>query len=94
MNRIRCTTLAVDELKTISYRIERERDLATANRVCRAIYEAIQILRRYTFIGRVGEAEGARTLVALQMPYVVVYGVMEADTIQILTPQIFQKTNK
>jgi len=40
--RIRWTPLAVGDLKTISGHVERERNLVTANRVCRAI------LRRYS----------------------------------------------
>jgi len=42
--RIPWTTSALTDLKIISGRIERQRNLATANRVCRAIYDTVQIL--------------------------------------------------
>jgi plasmid stabilization system protein ParE len=38
---IRWTQAALNDLKNISYRVERERNLATANRVCRVIYDAV-----------------------------------------------------
>jgi hypothetical protein len=43
---LRWTSVAFEDLKLISIRIERERNLASANRVCRAIYYAVRILRR------------------------------------------------
>ncbi len=42
---VRWTQRALQNLKTISQRIEQQRNLATANRVCRRIYEAIQDMR-------------------------------------------------
>jgi hypothetical protein len=39
--RIRWTSAALNDLKAISLRIELERNLATANRVCRIIYDAV-----------------------------------------------------
>jgi len=51
---IRWTTLALSDLKIISVRIERQRNLATANRVCRAIYDTVQILRRFPESGKPG----------------------------------------
>lgn len=44
--RLRWTPSAFDDLESISRRIELERNLATANRVCRHIYDAIQNFRR------------------------------------------------
>jgi plasmid stabilization system protein ParE len=44
---IRWTEAAVDDLKTISAHIERDRSLAAANKVCRAIYDAIQTSRNF-----------------------------------------------
>lgn len=84
MTRVLWTRVALDDLKTISYRIEQERDLAIANRVCRAIYNAIQILRRYPFSGRPGDREGTRELVVSQTPYIVVYRLIEDKAIQVL----------
>jgi plasmid stabilization system protein ParE len=56
--RVLWTTTALDDLKTISLRIERQRNLATANRVCREIYNTVQLLRRFPEIGKIGvEAE-------------------------------------
>ena len=40
--RVRWTQAALDDFKTISQRIEQGRNLATANRVCRHIYDSIQ----------------------------------------------------
>lgn len=45
--RIRWTPIALNDLKTISGYIERQRNLANANRVCRLIYDAVQLLRRF-----------------------------------------------
>jgi plasmid stabilization system protein ParE len=49
--RIRWTTNALNDFKAISYHIEKDRGLATANRVCRTIVyrtiepDAVHILR-------------------------------------------------
>jgi plasmid stabilization system protein ParE len=50
---IRWTPRAFNDLKTISSHIERQRNLATANRVCRIIHDTIQILRRFRESGTV-----------------------------------------
>jgi toxin ParE1/3/4 len=71
--RIRWTPPALDDFKTISYRIEQERNLDTANRVCRSVYDAIQLLRRHPHRGRPGTKEGTRELVILKSPYLAVY---------------------
>ena len=47
LGRIYWTPLALEDLKGISLYIENQRDLTAANRVCRAIYEAVQLLRRF-----------------------------------------------
>jgi plasmid stabilization system protein ParE len=52
--RIRWTALAVEDFKAISHYIEKDRGLATANRVCRTIYDDIQVLRRHPHSGRPG----------------------------------------
>jgi plasmid stabilization system protein ParE len=54
LTRIRWTTLALEDLRTISSRIERQLNLAGANRVCRAIYNSVQILRRFPESGKPG----------------------------------------
>jgi toxin ParE1/3/4 len=81
--RIRWTQPALDDLKTISYRIEHERNLDTANRVCRSIYDALQALRRHPHSGRPGTKEGTRELVIANSPYLAVYRVT-ADAVEIL----------
>jgi plasmid stabilization system protein ParE len=62
LNKIRWTTAALEDLKNISAYVESQRDLATANRVCRTIYDAIQILRRFPEGGKPGFEEGTREL--------------------------------
>jgi toxin ParE1/3/4 len=82
--RIRWTTLALNDLKIISGRIERQRNLATANRVCRAIYDTVQILRRFPESGKPGIEEETREFVVPKLPYIVVYRVLSAGAVQIL----------
>jgi plasmid stabilization system protein ParE len=50
--RILWTALALEDLKIISARIERQRNLTSANRVCRAIYNTVQVLRRFPESGK------------------------------------------
>jgi addiction module RelE/StbE family toxin len=71
--RIRWTQPALEDFKTISHRIEQDRNLETANRVCRSIYGAIQLLRQHPYTGRVGAKEGTRELVIPKSPYLTVY---------------------
>jgi toxin ParE1/3/4 len=71
--RIRWTPTALNDFKTISLRVERQRNLATANRVCRQIYDSIQSLRRHPHTGRPGSEEGTRELVITRSPYIAVY---------------------
>jgi plasmid stabilization system protein ParE len=68
LKRIRWTPLAIDDLKTISSYIEEQRNLATANRVCRIIYDTVQLLRRFPESGKPGMEEGTRELVVLTLP--------------------------
>ena len=63
----------LNDIKTISHRIEHERNLATANRVCRHTYDTIQELRRHPHMGWPGAEEGTRELVISKLPYIVVY---------------------
>ncbi len=85
MNRIRWTPLALDDLKSISVYIEEQRNLATANRVCRLIYEGVQFLRRLPESGKVGLEPGTREWVLPALPsYIVVYRVLSTESIQIL----------
>lgn len=75
---IRWTNPAIDDFKTISYRIEQQRNLATANRVCRHIYDAVQTLRRHPHAGRPGIEPETRELVITTAPYIVTYRLQSA----------------
>jgi plasmid stabilization system protein ParE len=61
------------DFRTISYRSERQRNLATANRVRRHIYGTIQILRRHPEAGRCGAEAETREFVITKLPYIVTY---------------------
>lgn len=75
--RIEWSAHAVSDLKTISEYIERDRNLETANRVTRAIYDAAQSLRTMPLRGRYGRVENTRELVVPRLPYIVVYRAFE-----------------
>jgi len=64
---------AVSDLQAISGYIEQDRNVETANRVARKIYEAIQSLRTMPYRGRYGRLENTRELVVPGLPYIVVY---------------------
>ena len=84
---IRWTLAALNDLKNISYRIERQRNLSTANLVCRAIYDTVQILRRHPKAGRLGMEAGTRELAVSKLPYIAAYRLLppeEPEAVQIL----------
>ena len=81
--RIDWSPLAVADLKAITEWIEQDRDLATANRIARTIYDAVQSLRAMPYRGRYGRLENTRELVVVRSPYLVVYQVFE-DRVVIL----------
>ena len=82
---IRWKPAAFNDLKTICRHIERQRNLATANRVCRIIYDAIQILCRFPESGKSGIEEGTREFVVPKLPsYIVAYRVTHSEAVQIL----------
>ena len=85
MTRLLWTPLSLQDLQDISAYIEANRDLATANRVCRAIYEAAQLLRRYPETGKPGLEEGTRELVVPAYPaYVITYRTAAPERIEVL----------
>lgn len=85
MRSIRWTPVALSDLKNISSYIETQRDLATANRVCRTIYDVIQTLRRFPESGKPGLEEGTRELVVARLPsYIVAYRLLPSEAIQVL----------
>ena len=73
--RIEWSDRAVADLKAISEYIEKDRDLGTANRVTRTIYDAIQSLRSLPYRGRYGRLENTRELVIVRLPWIAVYRV-------------------
>jgi len=82
--RLRWSSPAFGDLRAISVRIEQERNLAAANRVCSHIYSSIQTLRHHPHSGRPGGEPGTRELVISQSPYVVSYRIAEPETVHIL----------
>jgi toxin ParE1/3/4 len=81
--RILWTPTALNDFKAISHRIEQQRNLVTANRVCRHIYDSVQILQRHPHTGRPGIEEGTRELVITKSPYIAVYR-LQSEAVQIL----------
>lgn len=81
---IRWTPLAINDLKAISNYIERQRRLATVNRICRSIYDAVQVLRRFPESGKPGIEKGTREVVVPKLPYSLAYRVIDAGAVQIL----------
>ena len=53
--RIDWSPSALADLQAIAEWIEQDRDLATANRIARAIYDAVQSLRAMPYLGRYGK---------------------------------------
>jgi addiction module RelE/StbE family toxin len=76
--RIEWSAHALADLKSISEYIEQDRNLETANRVTRAIYDAIQSLRRLPYRGRYGRLENTRELVVPGLPWIAVYQVLQS----------------
>jgi len=68
---------ALSDLEAISEYSEQDRNLETANRVTRTIYDAIQSLRTLPYRGRYGRIADTRDLVIPRLPYIVVYRVFE-----------------
>jgi toxin ParE1/3/4 len=73
--RIEWSEHAVSDLQAISEYIESDRDLATANRIARKIYDSVQTLRRLPYRGRNGRLENTRELVVPNLPWTVIYRV-------------------
>lgn len=81
--RIEWSDAAVADLKAISEYIEYDRNLETANRVARAIYDAIRSLRGMPYRGRSGRVGSTRELTVPRLPYIAVYRV-EEDRVLVL----------
>lgn len=63
--------------------MEQERNLDTANRICRTIYNALQTLRRHPHSGRPGTKECTRELVIGKSHYIAIYRLTD-DAVEIL----------
>jgi toxin ParE1/3/4 len=81
--RIEWSESALSDLKAISEYIEQDRNLETANRVSRTIYEVVRSLRTMPYRGRYGRLDNTRELVIPQLPYIIVYQVLE-DRVAVL----------
>lgn len=73
--RIEWSDRAVADLKSISEYIEQDRNLETANRITRTIYDTVQSLRRLPYRGRYGRLEDTRELVISGLPWIAIYRV-------------------
>jgi toxin ParE1/3/4 len=83
--RVLWTPLALEDLQSISYYIEKHSTLATANRVCRTIYNAVKGLRHFPEAGRLGLEDGTREIVVTDFPaYIVVYRLNTLESIEVL----------
>ena len=74
--RIEWSENAVSDLESISEYIEQDRNLETANRVTRRIFDSVESLQTMPFRGRPGRIEGTRELVISRLPYIVMYRVL------------------
>lgn len=74
---VRWSAEAVADLELISEYLERARNLETANRICRAIFDGIQSLELHPHRGRPGRRPGTRELVYPAIGYIAVYEVWE-----------------
>jgi addiction module RelE/StbE family toxin len=85
LTHIRWTPKSVSDLKAISSYIEQQRNLATANKVCRIIYDAVQVLRQFPEIGKASMEEGTREYVVPALPsHIVVYRIVQPEAVQIV----------
>jgi toxin ParE1/3/4 len=75
--RIEWSPHAVADLNAISEHIERDRNVRTANRVIRTIYDTVRTLRLMPYRGRPGRLGDTRELVIPRLPYIVIYEVSE-----------------
>jgi len=66
--RVEWSARAVSALQAISEHIQQDRNLETANRVSRAIYDAVQSLGTMPYRGRYGRIENTRELLVPRLP--------------------------
>jgi plasmid stabilization system protein ParE len=78
---IRWTSPAFNDFREISTYIEKKSGLATANKICQALYGAIQTLQTHPHLGKPGKRQSTRELV--EGKYVIVYR-LQSHSIEIL----------
>lgn len=74
--RVEWSEAALADLEATLRLLEQDRNRETANRVSRVIYDAVPSLRRTPYRGRYGRIENTRELIIPQLPYLVVYQVL------------------
>lgn len=75
------TPNALNDLQEISSYIERERSISSADKICSLLFESIQMLADYPYMGRLGRLAETRELIAGN--YIVGYRV-SSERIEIL----------
>lgn len=72
-------------MSAISSYLEVQGGVSAANRVCRLIYNEVQMLRRFPGSGRPGKEPGTRETVVQGAPaYLIVYSIGFDDTVYIV----------
>jgi toxin ParE1/3/4 len=74
--RVQWSAPCLSDLEGISTYIETATGLQTANRITRAIYEAVESLKILPNRGRPGRLVGKRELLVPRLSYVIVYRVL------------------
>jgi toxin ParE1/3/4 len=80
--RIRWTPAAAADLEHINDYLK-ERHPHYRQRTMRKLYEAVQSLKKFPHLGRMGREDGTRELLFPPMPYIAVYRVKE-QSIEVL----------
>jgi toxin ParE1/3/4 len=74
---VRWTTSAVRDLTQICDYIDQHDGAASARRVALAIYQGVNSLARFPFLGRSGRKPTTRELPCPGLPYLVIYRIRE-----------------
>jgi addiction module RelE/StbE family toxin len=76
VTQVRWTRAAADDLQRIALYLK-EHQPAVAESTTKKIYQAAESLIQFPHRGRIGQQEGTRELVAVPLPYVIVYSVRD-----------------